>query len=509
MKIKKVISGGILQTKSFSILTFAFLLIAFYSLNAQTVIGGLTPDPSAMLDVQGNQKGVLFPRMTTADRDLIQNAAMGLMIFNTTTECLEINLSSGAPASWSSIICLGRISGINCTGATLSGNLFSGQSASSVSVSIPYTGGNGGAYSGQTVSSTGVTGLIATLAAGNFGSGAYNLTYTISGTPSAAGTAAFLLNIGGQSCTLNLTVQQPFTLNCGAAIRKGEMQPNFAASGVSIIVPYSGGTGGAHSGQIVSSTEVTGYTATLAAGNFASGTGTLTYTIEGTATTTGTAKFALSIGGSSCDLDLNVRSCGAFVAAGDWRIFGCYNLGAFNTRADAFMPGWEINGGYWQWGRSAQAASGPIGPDLSQANSSGAIAGWITTNASNGSWVDTSPMGNNPCPAGFRLPTLAQWTGVRDANLNIPSNVGGTWTEGATNYTTGRKYGDELFLPAAGSRYASGVFDRGTNGYYWSSTENPSNATQAWYLNFGVSNNNVSIGAQRSTGFTLRCIAGQ
>ncbi len=71
---------------------------------AQTAIGGLTPDPSAILDIKGNNRGVLFPRMTTTDRNLINNAATGLMIFNTTTGCLEINLGTGT-ASWQSIIC--------------------------------------------------------------------------------------------------------------------------------------------------------------------------------------------------------------------------------------------------------------------------------------------------------------------------------------------------------------------------------------------------------------------
>ena len=101
----------------------------------------------------------------------------------------------------------GIISALNCTSATNSGTLTAGTAASGVSSSVPYTGGNGGAYSGQTVSSTGVTGLTATLAAGTFANGAGSLTYTIIGTPNAVGTASFALNIGGQSCTLVLIVQ--------------------------------------------------------------------------------------------------------------------------------------------------------------------------------------------------------------------------------------------------------------------------------------------------------------
>jgi hypothetical protein len=49
-----------------------------------------------------------------------------------------------------------------------------------------------------------VTGLTATLSAGSFAIGTGNLSYSITGTPASGGTASFALNIGGQTCTLNL-----------------------------------------------------------------------------------------------------------------------------------------------------------------------------------------------------------------------------------------------------------------------------------------------------------------
>ena len=64
---------------------------------AQTIIGGATPDNSSLLNVQSTGKGVLFLRMTTAQRDEIISPATSLMLFNTTTVCLEINL--GTPDS--------------------------------------------------------------------------------------------------------------------------------------------------------------------------------------------------------------------------------------------------------------------------------------------------------------------------------------------------------------------------------------------------------------------------
>src|SRR5690349_8111101 len=41
------------------------------------------PDPSAILDIQSSSKGLLIPRMTIAQRDLIAMPAPGLMIYQT------------------------------------------------------------------------------------------------------------------------------------------------------------------------------------------------------------------------------------------------------------------------------------------------------------------------------------------------------------------------------------------------------------------------------------------
>ena len=95
-------------------------------------------------------------------------------------------------------------------------------------VTVPYTGGNGAAYTaGTAIASTGVTGLTATLQAGNLATGAGNLTYSLSGTPSAAGTASFALSFGGQSCTLTKTVAAGAgtitALNCASATNNGTL----------------------------------------------------------------------------------------------------------------------------------------------------------------------------------------------------------------------------------------------------------------------------------------------
>jgi uncharacterized protein (TIGR02145 family) len=488
------------MTKTIIQLAMALLLVSqnLTAQSGQATIGGSTPDPSAVLDMQSTDKGFLLPRLSTAERNAIVNPAHGLVIFNTVTLCMEINQGTSSAPQWERAKCrTGIITTLDCGSASVSGQV----------ISIPYTGGNGGVYEANSASSSGVTGLTAALPAGNYTAGGGSLSWVVSGVPSSVGTAAFSLSAGGYTCSVPFTIVPGTiaTLNCTGSTVTGTLTNGQAASGVSASVPYTGGDGGFHSGQTVTSTGVTGLTATLSAGNFASGAGNLTYGIIGTPASDGTASFALNIGGQTCTLDVTVSStpvCRAKVNATDYKNFMCYNLGAANTSADPFTPTWEINGGYWQWGRSAEAAAGPTGSGAGQAND-GTISGWNTTNAPNGSWADGSKTANDPCPAGYRVPTKAQWDGVR-ANNTI-TNVG-TFNDSPTNYGVGKKFGDQLMLPAAGSRYYDNgaLVNRGLLGYYWSSTEYDNSG--AWLLGFG-SSFTVTYYNSRTFGLSVRCVA--
>ncbi len=48
------------------------------------------PHPSSILDISSTNKGLLLPRMTTAQRDAIGSPAESLFIFNIETKCFEI-----------------------------------------------------------------------------------------------------------------------------------------------------------------------------------------------------------------------------------------------------------------------------------------------------------------------------------------------------------------------------------------------------------------------------------
>jgi len=136
----------------FKILAGLFCLpsVFFSPISAQTVIGGSTPDPSAMLDVQSNSKGVLFPRITTTQRNAISSPATGLIIMNTTNNCLEINLGSSGNPSWQQIICTpGLVGSLLLQQVTVNPPLFPNTSASGVNVNLQYSGAYGNGYEGQ------------------------------------------------------------------------------------------------------------------------------------------------------------------------------------------------------------------------------------------------------------------------------------------------------------------------------------------------------------------------
>lgn len=48
-------------------------------------VGTLSPDPSAQLELNAEDKGVLIPRMTSAQREMIPNPTNGLLVFDATT----------------------------------------------------------------------------------------------------------------------------------------------------------------------------------------------------------------------------------------------------------------------------------------------------------------------------------------------------------------------------------------------------------------------------------------
>jgi glycosidase len=100
------------------------------------------------------------------------------------------------------------ISALGCSSASAL-PVATADSIYSDTLTIPYTGGNGAIYeSGAPVSSTGVTGLTATLQADTLMTGSGYLSYIIKGTPSESGVASFPISFGTKTCSINLPVDE-------------------------------------------------------------------------------------------------------------------------------------------------------------------------------------------------------------------------------------------------------------------------------------------------------------
>ncbi len=103
---------------------------------------------------------------------------------------------------------IGLVSSLDCSNAQFSGIISKGI-ATSETFTINYSGGNGGFYAGQTITSTGISGLTAKLESGTFSDDKGSLTFSLSGSPTSGGKGTFNLTIGGVSCQVEFTVIIP------------------------------------------------------------------------------------------------------------------------------------------------------------------------------------------------------------------------------------------------------------------------------------------------------------
>jgi hypothetical protein len=155
-----------------------FFCITATSLNAQTGIGTTAPNASAKLEIASTDKGLLIPRMTSAQRGLISLPANGLLVYQTDGVIgFYVNSGTSASPSWLRINTDWTKSGndisfttgnISTTGALAGGNSstsnISGFAANitSISANYPITS----ADNGKVIQSTSASGIIITIPTG-------------------------------------------------------------------------------------------------------------------------------------------------------------------------------------------------------------------------------------------------------------------------------------------------------------------------------------------------------
>ncbi|BBO72367.1 hypothetical protein DSCA_62970 [Desulfosarcina alkanivorans] len=198
----------------------------------------------------------------------------------------------------------------------------------------------------------------------------------------------------------------------------------------------------------------------------------------------------LDSGNCDCNEIPTVTSAGG-------RVWMDRNLGAY--RVAQSIDDYRAYGWMYQWGRLAdghELRSSPTTTTISIGDVPG-HGDFITNSSSPFDWRDGQNDNlwqgvsgtNNPCPAGFRLPTETEW----EAEI-------ASWS---SNNAAGA-FASPLKLVAAGFRSNSdGAFSGvGINGYYWSSTVISRNAC---YMHTNLSDA-YTYNSNRSRGYNVRCI---
>jgi uncharacterized protein (TIGR02145 family) len=173
------------------------------------------------------------------------------------------------------------------------------------------------------------------------------------------------------------------------------------------------------------------------------------------------------------------------------------NLGA--SRAATSSTDEEAYGDLYQWGRAAdghQKRNSATTSTLSNSDTPG-HGNFITSDSSPYDW--RSPQNdnlwqgvngtNNPCPAGYRLPTEAEWEAERQS-----------WS---SNDVAGA-FASPLKLPVAGYRGSSdgSLGGVGSYGYYWAST-----VSGAFVRNLHFRSSDASMDSDtRANGLSVRCL---
>ncbi|PAM94092.1 hypothetical protein B4N84_13495 [Flavobacterium sp. IR1] len=185
------------------IITAAFFIC--YSVQSQMGIGIPNPHTSAILELSSKEKGLLLPRLTDAERNAIKQPALGLVIFNTEKNCIEICVGSGSGSGSGSNSVWHNLCGDNgiavidsyTCNTNETGGMILGVPVSGVSQTITARVSTPGSYA-ITTTANGIT----FSAAGHFtATGDQKVVLQASGVPVSDGFHSFTIDANGATCS--------------------------------------------------------------------------------------------------------------------------------------------------------------------------------------------------------------------------------------------------------------------------------------------------------------------
>jgi hypothetical protein len=480
-----------------------FLIITLLSAIsfAQVGIGTTTPNASAIIELNSSTKGFLLPRLTLAQKNSMTPTA-GIQIY--CTDCGtgpgELQIYNGT--SWT-----------NAQGTPANGIIFGppsnvsaiyGNTQASISFSAP-TATLGLAVTDYTVTSSPdnitangtsspivVTGLtagtsytftvVASNAAGNSVASAISnavTPYTFPGTPTN-----HVATAGNEQASIAFTAPAS---NGGSVITGYSVTSSpggFTATGASSPLVVTGLTAGTSYTFTVVATNAAGNSATSDASNAVTPQclSSVTFTYNGASVTYGVITRTIN-GTTKCWLDRN--------------------LGA--TRVATIRNDAASYGHYFQWGRGDDGhqltTSSITGTKIVLGTTSalfvwknGTNTNWLTVN-NNDLWQGTNGI-NNPCPAGFRVPTKADFAAEM-----------ATWPGGTTS-AWDAAYNNPLKIPSAGIRNADNpsMNNVGVLPDLWTSTIGNTSTEVCNYEGNGSSPGYFYSGPARINGLPVRCV---
>jgi|GEM_PF-2692388 len=168
-------------------------------------------------------------------------------------------------------------------------------------------------------------------------------------------------------------------------------------------------------------------------------------------------KFPFKLGlGTKYTLSLKLKyNCGAYVSKELWKEFMCHNLGA-NYDAHPINKITDLYGNKYQWGVKEPATTHE--EDVNNASKT-----IVPVNTEIDAWRDDFKTENDPCPNGYRIPTIIDFEGMIEYNK---WELLKTWNE-KENYLM--KFGEDLIMPIAGYRnsQSQNVLYPNLHGHYW------------------------------------------